>query len=51
MDDLMTRFIAHIQSIIDQLYSDLDACPDNERASEIRAAIKRLEDTLHQYEQ
>lgn len=48
MSDLLTRCITHIQSIIDQLYLDLDACQDDEHTAELRAAIQRLEDTLHQ---
>lgn len=50
MDDFMTRFIAHIQSIIDQLYADLDAIPEDTDTTAIIAAIQRLEDTLHQHE-
>ena len=49
MDDLLSRCIAHIQAIIDQLYTDLDAIlPDADTAS-IRDAIQRMEEILHQY--
>lgn len=50
MDDLMARCIAHIQSIIDQLYVDLDAIPEGTDTTPIREAIRRFEDTLHQCE-
>lgn len=48
MDDLIARCIAHIQSIIDQLYADLDAIPEGTDTAAIKEAIQRLEDTLHQ---
>ena len=48
MDNLINRCIVHIQSIINQLYADLDAAQNDERMAELRAAIKHLEDTLHQ---
>lgn len=50
MDDLMAKYISHIQSIIDQLYADLDAIPEGTDTAPIREAIQRLEDVLHQYE-
>lgn len=50
MDDLIARCITHIQSILDQLYADLDAIPEGTDTAPIREAIQRLEDTLHQYE-
>ena len=48
MDDLMARCVAHIQSIIGQLYADLDAIPEGTNTAPIREAIQKLEDTLHQ---
>ena len=48
MDNLIDRCTAHIQFIINQLYADLDASQDDERTAKLRAALKHLEDTLHQ---
>ena len=49
MDDLMTRCIAHILSIIDQPYADLDAIPEGTDTAPIREAIQCFENTLYQY--
>ena len=50
MDDLTTRCITHIQSIIDHLYADLDAIPEGTDTAAIKEAIQTLESILHQYE-
>ena len=50
MDGLISRCIAHIQSIIDQLYADLDALPEDTDTAAIREAIQRMKDILRQYE-
>ena len=50
MDDLMSRCISQIQSIIDQLYADLDTISDDTDTTAIREAIQRLEAILRQYE-
>ena len=50
MDDLITRCIAHIQSIIDQLYADLGAISEDTDTAATREAIQWLEDAVRQYE-
>ena len=50
MDDFIAHCIAHIQSIIDQLYADLDALPEDTDTAAIREAIQRMKDILHKYE-
>ena len=47
MSDLLNHCIAHIQSIIDQLRTDLQALPEGSDTAAILEAIQRMEDTLH----